>query len=83
MTSVASAVPTDQADRSIVYTLYRDEQQLPDIIALLEADLSEPYSIYTYRYFIHGWPSLCFLVSSWQWHDAMHEQADMSGRPVN
>lgn len=52
------------SDRPIAYTVYRDERQLPDIIALLEADLSEPYSIYTYRYFIHGWPSLCFLVSS-------------------
>ncbi|RKP26902.1 acyl-CoA N-acyltransferase [Syncephalis pseudoplumigaleata] len=50
------------SDRPVAYTVYRDERQLPAIIALLEADLSEPYSIYTYRYFIHGWPSLCFLI---------------------
>lgn len=31
---------------------------------LITKDLSEPYSIYTYRYFIHNWPHLCILVSS-------------------
>merc|ERR1712073_133074 len=25
-------------------------------------DLSEPYSIFTYRYFINNWPELCFLA---------------------
>merc|ERR1712113_389366 len=25
-------------------------------------DLSEPYSIFTYRYFINNWPDLCFLT---------------------
>jgi len=29
---------------------------------LIQKDLSEPYSIYTYRYFIHNWPKLCFLA---------------------
>ena len=33
-----------------------------DIMRLMKVDLSEPYSIYTYRYFIHKWPHLCFLV---------------------
>ncbi|EDO48600.1 predicted protein [Nematostella vectensis] len=32
------------------------------IMALITKDLSEPYSIYTYRYFIHNWPNLCFLA---------------------
>mmetsp|Transcript_10481 Transcript_10481/g.18503 ORF Transcript_10481/g.18503 Transcript_10481/m.18503 type:complete len:186 (-) Transcript_10481:351-908(-) len=26
---------------------------------MIDKDLSEPYSIYTYRYFILGWPQLC------------------------
>nr|CAG4642552.1 EOG090X07BN [Evadne anonyx] len=34
---------------------------MPDIMRLIQKDLSEPYSIYTYRYFIHNWPMLCFL----------------------
>lgn len=47
---------------TIEYKQYESELQLPAIIHLIENDLSEPYSIYTYRYFIHNWPNLCFLV---------------------
>ncbi|GAA6096543.1 N-alpha-acetyltransferase 30 [Tachysurus ichikawai] len=51
------------ADHSpITYVRYESELQMPDIIRLITKDLSEPYSIYTYRYFIHNWPQLCFLA---------------------
>ena len=30
----------------------------------MEKELSEPYSIYTYRYFIHGWKSLCIRATA-------------------
>lgn len=46
----------------IKYVQYKDETQMPLIMDLITKDLSEPYSIYTYRYFIHNWPYLCFLV---------------------
>ncbi|KAI9225472.1 MAG: acyl-CoA N-acyltransferase [Piptocephalis tieghemiana] len=46
----------------IRYEQYKDERDLPPIMALIAKDLSEPYSIYTYRYFLHSWPSLCFLA---------------------
>lgn len=51
-----STIPT------IRYEEYASELQLPNIIQLIENDLSEPYSVYTYRYFIHNWPNLCFLA---------------------
>ncbi|KHN81171.1 N-alpha-acetyltransferase 30 [Toxocara canis] len=41
---------------------YESELQMADIMRLITKDLSEPYSIYTYRYFIHNWPSLCLLA---------------------
>ncbi|KAJ1626380.1 N-alpha-acetyltransferase 30 [Pavlovales sp. CCMP2436] len=44
------------------YRVYRDEGDLPGIIALISADLSEPYSIFTYRYFVHQWPELSFVA---------------------
>lgn len=47
----------------IEYVIYKSEVQMPDIMRLITKDLSEPYSVYTYRYFIHNWPKLCFLVS--------------------
>lgn len=49
-------------DDAIQYARYESELQMPDIMRLITKDLSEPYSIYTYRYFIHNWPQLCFLV---------------------
>lgn len=55
------SIKDDQSD--IEYINYESELQMPDIMRLIQKDLSEPYSIYTYRYFIHNWPQLCFLVS--------------------
>lgn len=66
-----SETQTDRASSSIspakmfekvTYVQYQSELQMPDIMRLIQKDLSEPYSIYTYRYFIHNWPMLCFLV---------------------
>lgn len=39
-----------------------EEQYLPAIRALIAKDLSEPYSIYVYRYFLYQWGHLCFMV---------------------
>ncbi|XP_063804052.1 N-alpha-acetyltransferase 30 [Pseudophryne corroboree] len=52
----------DGDDGTIRYVRYESELQMPDIMRLITKDLSEPYSIYTYRYFIHNWPQLCFLA---------------------
>ena len=49
-------------DSRIEYISYKDETQLPEIMALIDQELSEPYSIFTYRYFITLWPDLCFMV---------------------
>lgn len=46
----------------ILYEPYLSELQMPSIVQLMKASLSEPYSIYTYRYFIHKWPQLCKLA---------------------
>jgi peptide alpha-N-acetyltransferase len=41
---------------------YSSDEEMPEIMALLERDLSEPYSIFTYRYFIHRCPELTLLT---------------------
>ena len=46
----------------IRYVGYSSETQLPAMMALVDRDLSEPYSIFTYRYFLSGWPELCILA---------------------
>eukprot|EP00930_Biecheleria_cincta_P042238 TRINITY_DN29057_c0_g1_i1.p1 TRINITY_DN29057_c0_g1~~TRINITY_DN29057_c0_g1_i1.p1 ORF type:complete len:241 (-),score=30.65 TRINITY_DN29057_c0_g1_i1:139-828(-) len=44
------------------YEPYKDETDMPGIVTLIEKDLSEPYSVFTYRYFINNWPDLCYLA---------------------
>jgi peptide alpha-N-acetyltransferase len=33
------------------------------VIDLIGNELSEPYSIFTYRYFLRQWPYLCYLAT--------------------
>jgi peptide alpha-N-acetyltransferase len=40
---------------AIAYRPYTNESQLPFIASLVETELSEPYVVYTYRYFLHQW----------------------------
>ena len=52
-----------KSDKSCInYRVYTDESMLDDIQRLVTKDLSEPYSIFTYRYFLHKWPQLCICV---------------------
>ncbi|CAM9166582.1 unnamed protein product [Choristocarpus tenellus] len=52
----------ENRNKAIIYVKYEDERQLDDIMSLVDRDLSEPYSIFTYRYFLHQWPNLCFIA---------------------
>ncbi|GBG26488.1 N-alpha-acetyltransferase 30 [Hondaea fermentalgiana] len=56
---------------SIRYDYFKDESELGSIIAMIDKDLSEPYSIYTYRYFIRGWPKLCIIAYDEDQEDKM------------
>ncbi|KAI5651041.1 hypothetical protein M9H77_37046 [Catharanthus roseus] len=46
----------------IEYVSYGGEEHLPLIMNLVDQELSEPYSIFTYRYFVYLWPQLSFLA---------------------
>eukprot|EP00045_Choanoeca_perplexa_P003315 m.29825 g.29825 ORF g.29825 m.29825 type:complete len:157 (+) comp11978_c0_seq4:19-489(+) len=50
------------ASCDVAYKSYTSESTLSELMALIEKDLSEPYSVYTYRYFIYNWPQLCQLA---------------------
>jgi N-alpha-acetyltransferase 30 len=54
----------DPPDPDIYFHSYQSEHEMSSIMSLISGTLSEPYSIYTYRYFIHNWPDLCFLCSN-------------------
>jgi len=66
---VAKDAPTEQVKAAksagLRYIPYGDEKEsvyLPAIRQLISRDLSEPYSIYVYRYFLYRWGNLCFMV---------------------
>ncbi|KAK0669756.1 putative N-terminal acetyltransferase C complex catalytic subunit [Cercophora samala] len=55
----------EQLPRELKYIQYEhrlETQYLPAIRALISKDLSEPYSIYVYRYFLYQWGHLCYLA---------------------
>lgn len=44
------------------YDAAQEPKQLEAIRQLISSDLSEPYSIYVYRYFLYQWGNLCYMV---------------------
>lgn len=45
----------------ILYRPYTGESDLAHIMALVQSELSEPYVIYTFRYFLHQWCVALFV----------------------
>jgi hypothetical protein len=43
------------SNRGVFYRQYNGESDLQYIMSLVQNELSEPYVIYTYRYFLQGW----------------------------
>jgi N-alpha-acetyltransferase 30 len=61
MSPDAYAAPT--GIRYIQYESSKEAEYVSKIRQLISKDLSEPYSIYVYRYFLYQWGDLCFMVS--------------------
>lgn len=53
---------TTQAPLKLTYSIFEDESELKAIQSLIDKELSEPYSLYTYRYFVYNWPQLCIFA---------------------
>lgn len=65
--SVTAETPSKKPTPKLRYVSYGAEKEspfLPAIRQLISNDLSEPYSIYVYRYFLYQWGHLCFMVRS-------------------
>lgn len=62
MEAESQTVTSGKQMKRIRIVEYENESQMGDIMQLITNVLSEPYSIYTYRYFIHNWPKLCLLA---------------------
>ena len=57
----------EDAKHGLLYVQYSQDKELEYLSAirqLISKDLSEPYSIYVYRYFLYQWGDLCYMVIS-------------------
>lgn len=56
---------TNNKTSDLTYIQYhqdKETQYLSAIRQLISKDLSEPYSIYVYRYFLYQWGDLCYMA---------------------
>jgi N-alpha-acetyltransferase 30 len=62
-TTVTTIVTEPQSQlRYVRYEQSRENEYVPAMKQLISKGLSEPYSIYVYRYFLYQWGDLCFLA---------------------
>ncbi|KAI9837861.1 MAG: N-alpha-acetyltransferase 30 [Sarea resinae] len=57
---VAQSGPSDL--QYVQYHSSKEDEYLSAIRQLISRDLSEPYSIYVYRYFLYQWGDLCYMT---------------------
>lgn len=63
VSEIGKLIQTQPANISYIqYDISLESKYLPQMRALISKDLSEPYSIYVYRYFLYQWPELCFFA---------------------
>jgi peptide alpha-N-acetyltransferase/ribosomal-protein-alanine N-acetyltransferase len=61
--TAAAAAPAAPSDlRYVRYDGFRENEYVSAMRQLISKDLSEPYSIYVYRYFLYQWGDLCFMA---------------------
>ncbi|RAH67754.1 peptide alpha-N-acetyltransferase MAK3 [Aspergillus aculeatinus CBS 121060] len=74
-TTTATTTNTHTPLRYVRYDGAREDEYVPAMRQLISKDLSEPYSIYVYRYFLYQWGDLCFM--------AMDDSASSSASPAS
>ncbi len=66
-----NALATPAELRFIQYHSSKESTYLNAIQHLISGDLSEPYSIYVYKYFLYQWGDLCYMVITlFSWIDS-------------
>ena len=50
------------AEEEITYRQYKGEEEVQEVFKLIDDELSEPYGLFTYRYFLAVCPQHCLLA---------------------
>ncbi|PGH28899.1 peptide alpha-N-acetyltransferase [[Emmonsia] crescens] len=62
MADNAASPPSAAQLRYIQYESDKENEYVSAMRQLISKDLSEPYSIYVYRYFLYQWGDLCYMA---------------------
>lgn len=62
LTTTDTSKPTTQSLHYIRYDNALENEYVSAMRQLISKELSEPYSIYVYRYFLYQWGELCYLA---------------------
>lgn len=57
-----SVEPHDSRNPTILYRLFKGEEEIQEIFKLIDDELSEPYGLFTYRYFMDVCPQHCIVA---------------------
>ncbi|TGZ80268.1 acyl-CoA N-acyltransferase [Ascodesmis nigricans] len=60
--AMTDSAPTSSQISYVPYDPAQEATQLESVRELISSELSEPYSIYVYRYFLYQWGDLCYLA---------------------
>ncbi len=60
-TTTTTTTATTPGCSGLEYSIFTRVSDLRDVAELVDQELSEPYSVYTYRYFVYNWPQLCIM----------------------
>lgn len=83
MAETDGAKATETPDLNYVqYEPSKEAEHLPAIRQLISKDLSEPYSIYVYRYFLYQWGELCYMVCTSFFHSLLWTIQTSSSLPI-
>lgn len=52
----------DSRNPTLLYRFYKGEEEILEIFKLVDAHLSEPYGVFTYRYFMDVCPQHCIVA---------------------
>ena len=72
-------VPVDPRQAGLTFEPYTSEARLQAMADLIAKDLSEPYSVYTYRYFVNEWPQLSETVRTRTPQEHREERLGLTG----
>jgi peptide alpha-N-acetyltransferase len=63
ISALYTALLRHMAEGTVEYHRYRGEEEIQEVFKLIDEELSEPYGLFTYRYFMDVCPQHCLIAT--------------------